>query len=159
MSGESRRRPLNACAVITSTRVGSVVVTVAVREGVELAAAVGGAVTFVYARQTPIAILGEPYYQDALSEEQRIAERAIAEAVAIAREHGIEPETEILDGDAADAIIRVAATADADLIVVGSRGLGPLASAFLGSVSRSLMTRAQRPVLVAKAPDRVEAHA
>ena len=137
---------------------GSADARAAVREGVELAAAVGGEVTLVYARQAPIAIFGEPYYQDALSEERKIAERAIDEAVAIAREHGIEPETEVLDGDAADAIIRVAATVDADVIVVGSRGLGPLASAFLGSVSRSVMTRAHRPVLVAKAPERVEAH-
>jgi nucleotide-binding universal stress UspA family protein len=134
---------------------GSADARAAVREGVEIAEALGAAVTFVYSRQTPMAILGEPYYQDALTEEQRIAERAIAEAVAVAREYGLEAETEILEGEPAEAILRVAESQDADLIVVGSRGLGPIASAFLGSVSRTVMSRAHRPVLVAKAPEAV----
>jgi nucleotide-binding universal stress UspA family protein len=49
---------------------------------------------------------------------------------------------------------------DADMIVVGSRGHGRLASALLGSVSRAILREARRPVLVirgSRAPAEVAA--
>jgi nucleotide-binding universal stress UspA family protein len=73
------------------------------------------------------------------------------DAFALAMEHGIEAKTEMLRGDAADEIVAYADTIDADLIVVGSRGYGTIASALLGSVSRAVLREAQRPVLVVRA--------
>lgn len=53
-------------------------------------------------------------------------------------------------GQPADAIAARARAMEADLIVVGSRGRGPLATSILGSVSAGVIDRAPCPVLVAR---------
>lgn len=53
-------------------------------------------------------------------------------------------------GHPASAILEIADRFDPDLLVVGSRGLGPLTSALLGSVSEELLDHARCPVLVAR---------
>jgi nucleotide-binding universal stress UspA family protein len=60
--------------------------------------------------------------------------------------------TEIVDGDPAESLVEHAANTFADLIVVGNRGLGPVGSAVLGSVSAHLIDHAPCPVLVARSP-------
>lgn len=49
-----------------------------------------------------------------------------------------------------EGILHVAEEIKADLIIVGTRGLGPLRGAILGSVSHSLIEKAHCPVLVVK---------
>ena len=63
----------------------------------------------------------------------------------------VEIEPRLVEGDAAEVL--VAAAKDADLVVVGSRGRGGLASALLGSVSSHVIHHAACPVVVVKAPD------
>ena len=62
-------------------------------------------------------------------------------------------ETDLLAGSPAEAIAGVAAARDADEIVVGSRGFGPVRAA-LGSVSHELLRLADRPVVVVPPQDR-----
>src|SRR3954468_12369567 len=61
-------------------------------------------------------------------------------------------ETKRLDGRPARVIVVAAAAMRAELIVVGSRGLGPLRSMLLGSVSAEVVDHAPCPVLVVRRP-------
>jgi nucleotide-binding universal stress UspA family protein len=72
------------------------------------------------------------------------------DALALARELGVRANCNVLRGNAVDEIVTYADTVDADLIVVGSRGHGPMVNALLGSVSRGILHRARRPVLVVR---------
>lgn len=58
----------------------------------------------------------------------------------------------VLRGRPATVIIDEARTFAADLIVIGSRGQGPIASLLLGSVSTEVIDHAPCPVFVARAP-------
>jgi nucleotide-binding universal stress UspA family protein len=58
----------------------------------------------------------------------------------------------LLHGRPATMIVEEAGTFRADLVVVGSRGLGPLTSMLLGSVSAEVIDHAPCPVLVVRRP-------
>jgi nucleotide-binding universal stress UspA family protein len=123
---------------------------VAIDEGLELATSLGACVTFVSVRPAPSPVLGDPYYQRALTKELGRARTALAEAVARAEEQGIPCDAVTLAGNVADEIVRLARERGADVIVVGTRGLGPFKAALIGSVSTAVAQRADRPVLVAR---------
>jgi nucleotide-binding universal stress UspA family protein len=72
------------------------------------------------------------------------------EAVELAARKGLDAKTELLVGNPADEIVAFSDTIDADLIVVGSRGHGAIASVLLGSVSRAVLHESRRPVLVVR---------
>jgi nucleotide-binding universal stress UspA family protein len=59
-------------------------------------------------------------------------------------------EGKVLQGRAADEIVGEALAFGADLIVIGSRGLGTIRTMLLGSVSAEVVDRAPCPVLVAR---------
>jgi nucleotide-binding universal stress UspA family protein len=122
----------------------------ALRQAIELARGADARLTVVYARRAPLPILGDPYYQRALSDELALARTVVAEAAREVSAWGVEVETEILEGNAADRIVELARSRGADLIIVGSRGRGAVAGALLGSVSESIVHKADRPVLVVK---------
>jgi nucleotide-binding universal stress UspA family protein len=76
--------------------------------------------------------------------------RPLGEAVELAEAEGVLVRSELLQGEAAAEIVRLADAVDADLIVVGSRGRGAVASALLGSVSQTILHRSRRSVLVVR---------
>jgi nucleotide-binding universal stress UspA family protein len=75
---------------------------------------------------------------------------ALHEATQLAAEHGVQSTFEMLEGNPADEIVAYADSIKADLVVIGSRRRGVLASALLGSVSREVVRESRRPVLVVR---------
>lgn len=123
----------------------------ALEQGYELGAELGADVSVVYVRHAPAGFLGAPYYQDVITDEAQHARGVIADAKLYATHYDVDPHYEVLEGDPAEAILDFAQARDADLIVIGSRGLGRVTGALLGSVSREIVQRSDRPVFVAKA--------
>jgi nucleotide-binding universal stress UspA family protein len=60
-------------------------------------------------------------------------------------------ESTRLDGDPETELLK-ACEDEVDLLVLGSRGYGPLARALMGSVSRKVVHRAPCPVMVVRRP-------
>jgi nucleotide-binding universal stress UspA family protein len=125
----------------------------AITEGLELALLLGAAVTFVAVRSSaPLfgsaSLASAPHLSDELRETRSALEGAMEEA----ERAGVPADYEIAEGHVADEIVRTARYREADLIVVGSRGLGDIASVLLGSVSRELVEGSPLPVMVVKRP-------
>jgi nucleotide-binding universal stress UspA family protein len=92
-------------------------------------------------------LLGTPQYERLLESRALIGEQVLASARAQLSEQ-MPVETQLIEGPAAAAILRVAVEDSCDLIVIGSRGHGQLAGMLLGSVSSVVAQRALCPVLI-----------
>jgi nucleotide-binding universal stress UspA family protein len=134
----------------------------AVEFGVDLAAEREAAVIFVHvaavADIVPVSGIGmigaAPRVPHVVDELDRVP---LDEAEQVAEEHGVRATGKLLVGDAADEIVAFADDQAVDLIVIGSRGHGALASALLGSVSREVLSQSRRPVAIVRAQSAVAA--
>jgi nucleotide-binding universal stress UspA family protein len=98
-------------------------------------------------------------YQEHLTRQLDQARAALDAAEAEADRRGVLHESEILEGEPAGKIAEFTRNRKADLLIVGSRGHGGLASALIGSVSRALLTRSPVPVMVVRDRTRVPSEA
>ncbi|KAL0848351.1 hypothetical protein Bca101_021598 [Brassica carinata] len=73
-------------------------------------------------------------------------------ALELCRAKMVKTETMILDGDPKEMICQAVEQTHTDLLVVGSRGLGMIKRAFLGSVSDHCVQHAECPVLIVRLP-------
>jgi nucleotide-binding universal stress UspA family protein len=83
-------------------------------------------------------------------EELTGAEHISEAGAALAREAGVDATAHTAHGDVVDAIADAATVFGADMLVVGSRGHGPLTGAVLGSVSHALVRRSPVPVTIVR---------
>jgi nucleotide-binding universal stress UspA family protein len=115
----------------------------------------GTAISTVSAYELPIdwtAAAGAPMpwvgdAEDAMRDELSAELERLAEPLA---GRGWQVERRVVKGRPATAILDVARNFEADLIVLGSRGRGPLTTMLLGSVSAEVVDRAGCSVLVAR---------
>jgi nucleotide-binding universal stress UspA family protein len=91
---------------------------------------------------TPTGALLDPSANDVMRSELR----AIHDAAIAGVPAGVETESRFVDGSADEVL--VAESADADLLVVGSRGYGPIGAVLLGSASTALARAAACPIIV-----------
>jgi nucleotide-binding universal stress UspA family protein len=129
---------------------GSAGAHAAVTAGLEVARETGARVLFLGVRHPPRSAFGEPHWQNSVTHELGRLRPALRAAVAEADELGIDADYDLLEGNPAEEIVRVARARDVDLIVLGCRGLGAVASLLLGSVSKRVIRDADRLVLVVK---------
>lgn len=94
--------------------------------------------------------LGDSSLEEAIAARVQAAEAILKEALEAVGDMPAPVATEILEGPAAEAILSVAQTHSSDLIIVGSRGHGQLASLLLGSQSNKIIQHAHCPVLVVR---------
>jgi nucleotide-binding universal stress UspA family protein len=111
--------------------------------------ATGLVLTAVQLPASPLDIPTVTEFKQALLAEGAATARAVA-ALLASRFRAL--ETRVVSGDPREEIVRVAREWAADLVVVGARGLGALATAVLGSVSLAVVRHAPCAVLVVR-PD------
>ncbi len=135
---------------------GSDTATQAVREAVDLAGAVGAKLEIVSAYL--------PVPEQRLSAERRDApedvqwavnprqdvETALSEAAVVARDAGVTVGTHAREGDPADAILGVAEELEADLVIVGNKGMTGAKRFLLGSVPNKVSHHATCSVLIVR---------
>jgi nucleotide-binding universal stress UspA family protein len=119
----------------------------ALQHAARIAAAAGARLRIVCATRpaTPWPT-ATPLLQEIVEEQRAAAERKVGQAVASVSRR-LEPEGRTPDLEPA-AALRQESEGDVDLLVLGSRGYGPLHRVLTGSVSAPLMRSAACPVMV-----------
>jgi nucleotide-binding universal stress UspA family protein len=150
---DRNRRPSVFKSIVVGTD-GSETASEAVRNAVELASTLGAKLELVSAY--------EPVPAQRLSEERRQAPEdlqwaispqedvnaTLAGAAEIARAAGVEVTVHARQGDPADAILDVAEEREADLIIVGNKGMTGTRRFLLGSVPNKVSHHAPCSVLI-----------
>lgn len=132
----------------------------AVEASIRLACRSRAALEFVYVVNLNGAFGGYPLPENktfsSVLEDVLGAGKAVLEHAMDQVPEAVETRGHCIDGDPGKTIAALAEKEGCDLIAVGSRGLGVLKGALLGSVSRYLVENAKCPVLVIKAGARQE---
>ncbi|XP_013611712.1 universal stress protein YxiE-like isoform X2 [Brassica napus] len=87
--------------------------------------------------------------------QQEASAALLSRALQMCRAKQIRTETLVLEGEAKDMICQAVEQMHVDLLVVGSRGLGKIKRAFIGSVSDYCAHHANCPILIVKPPKEI----
>ena len=132
---------------------GSPAATNALEEAIDIARADGARLTLISVATRPrwpisIGPYATPLWTD--SDLERQAEEVLDRALELVPD-GIPVSTFLGRGPVAAAILNRIEAACHDLVVMGSRGLGPAGRLVLGSVSRAVFAQSPLPVLITRA--------
>lgn len=114
----------------------------------DLAQKYGSKLILLHAYRSTSDLRGTEEFNQMVAKRKNAGEKIIKAARKRLEDTAVEVEDDLLEGPAANAIIRVAETRQADLVVMGSRGMGSLAGLIFGSVSTKVTQYAPCPVLV-----------
>ncbi|MDM7324117.1 universal stress protein [Thermus altitudinis] len=125
----------------------------ALEHGLSLAKALGAKVHFLYVLENPaqaiwIAPESVPYGLELLEDLKKAGEEAIAKALNLAQEKGVEATGEVKEGVPVPTIVEAAK--GFDLLVMGTHGRTGLDKLLLGSVTEGVLHRVGIPVLVVR---------
>jgi nucleotide-binding universal stress UspA family protein len=80
-------------------------------------------------------------------------EHLMAPCAALLDAAGVGYSMEVVWGEPGTVLVDMAEQIDADLVMLGARGMGAIESALVGSVSKAVISRCSRPVMVIKLPE------
>jgi nucleotide-binding universal stress UspA family protein len=135
---------------------GSDEAAMAAEAAAELSKQSGSEIHVAYVLPAPAQLIGHHLYSAEMRESliggaEREAERFLKErAEQIGVDGGKVAETHLRSGEPDKEILRLAEDLGAGLIVIGSRGLGAVSRALMGSVSESVVRHAHCPVFVVR---------
>jgi nucleotide-binding universal stress UspA family protein len=116
----------------------------------DLAQKYGAELVLVHAYHPVSRALGLSLFHQVEGEMIAVGQKVMQAAQSELVSSGLQITNELLEGPPAEAILRVAETRQCDLIVMGSRGLGELQSALLGSVSHKVLHLSTVPVMIVR---------
>jgi nucleotide-binding universal stress UspA family protein len=124
----------------------------AVDEALALASLTGATLRGVHVMR-PVLTMGTEVVEAAVLAESRAnrheeSDRISREFLAAAAKSGVAAEIDVFDGDPADALVKVAEAAGADLVVVGNRGMAGVRRFVLGSVPNKVAHRCPCSLLI-----------
>jgi len=122
----------------------------ALSEAIRIAKVTGGTITLIHVY--PL----EPS-QQLISATQQLnkylkdnGKTVLANAEKTVEAEGLKADGLLIEGDAAEQIVKTASEGKFDLIVIGARGLSKLSGLILGSVSQGVVKNAPCPVLITR---------
>lgn len=136
---------------------GSVNSKRALEHAIVLASSLGASITLVYVANIVSVISNfdqipnaSGYVTEQVALDMEEEGKGVLDDFAKEVPEGIDVKTVFEVGSPGPAVLSVAKKYKADLIVMGSRGLGPLKGVFMGSVSSYVVTHSGCPVLIVK---------
>jgi len=108
----------------------------------------GSTIWIVHAFPQTTDLLGYDEYEKLIARRQSEGQKILDEARQLLNLPAQDVRIELLEEPAAEAILNVAQTRQADLIVMGTRGLGTLQGLLMGSVSHKVLNHAGCPVML-----------
>jgi nucleotide-binding universal stress UspA family protein len=123
----------------------------AARRAFDLASRLGEAVTLLHVLPPPPVFSEPAVVLNVADLERRVYEygkSVLDKLAAEGRTSGVQVDTQLLSGPAAEVIAQAAQSDDVDFVVVGSRGRNLVGSILLGGTSHRLIHICKKPVLI-----------